>query len=75
MSDPSAGLAAEIVEPVSREGRHPATFTPSTFVLLVLLSAFEPPGIAAVEAIRAGDAGGRRAALLGVGILIGLAGS
>jgi uncharacterized oligopeptide transporter (OPT) family protein len=34
-----------------------------------------PPGIAAAEAIRAGDAGGRRAALLGVGILIGLAGS
>jgi uncharacterized oligopeptide transporter (OPT) family protein len=34
-----------------------------------------PPGIAAAEAIRAGDAGGRRAALLGVGLLIGIAGS
>jgi uncharacterized oligopeptide transporter (OPT) family protein len=34
-----------------------------------------PPGIAAAEAIRAGDAGGRRAALLGIGILIGVAGS
>jgi uncharacterized oligopeptide transporter (OPT) family protein len=34
-----------------------------------------PPGVAAAEAIRAGDAGGRRAALLGVGLLIGVAGS
>ncbi|MBV9860686.1 MAG: OPT/YSL family transporter [Alphaproteobacteria bacterium] len=34
-----------------------------------------PPGIAAAEAIRAGDAGGRRAALLGLGILVGLFGS
>jgi uncharacterized oligopeptide transporter (OPT) family protein len=34
-----------------------------------------PPGIAAAEAIRAGDAGGRRAALLGVGLLIGIVGS
>jgi uncharacterized oligopeptide transporter (OPT) family protein len=34
-----------------------------------------PPGIAAAEAIRAGDAGGRRAALLGVGLLVGIAGS
>jgi uncharacterized oligopeptide transporter (OPT) family protein len=34
-----------------------------------------PPGVAAAEAIRAGDAGGRRAALLGVGLLIGIAGS
>jgi uncharacterized oligopeptide transporter (OPT) family protein len=34
-----------------------------------------PPGIAAAEAIRAGDAGGKRAALLGVGLLIGIAGS
>ena len=34
-----------------------------------------PPGIAAAEAIRAGDAGGRRAALLGVGLMIGIAGS
>jgi uncharacterized oligopeptide transporter (OPT) family protein len=183
----SAGLIADTLEPVAPEGRHPATFAPSTFVLLVLLSAFGavigtqliltlgvtpntsiigalvamllarvpvalfaryrsihvqnlaqsaisaatfgaanslllpigvpfllgrpdlilpmligaalsmlldgyllyrmfdtkvfpatgawPPGIAAAEAIRAGDAGGRRAALLGVGILIGLAGS
>jgi uncharacterized oligopeptide transporter (OPT) family protein len=183
----SAGLVTDIVESVEREGRHPATFAPSTFVLLVLLSAFGavigtqliltlgvtpntsiigalvamllariplalftryrsihvqnlaqsaisaatfgaanslllpigvpfllgrpdlilpmligaalsmlldgyllyrmfdtkvfpatgawPPGIAAAEAIRAGDAGGRRAALLGVGILIGLTGS
>jgi uncharacterized oligopeptide transporter (OPT) family protein len=34
-----------------------------------------PPGVAAAEAIRAGDAGGRRAALLGLGILVGIAGS
>ena len=34
-----------------------------------------PPGIAAAEAIRAGDAGGRRATLLGAGLLIGVAGS
>jgi uncharacterized oligopeptide transporter (OPT) family protein len=34
-----------------------------------------PPGVAAAEAIRAGDAGGKRAALLGVGLLIGIAGS
>jgi uncharacterized oligopeptide transporter (OPT) family protein len=34
-----------------------------------------PPGIAAAEAIRAGDSGGKRAALLGLGLLIGLAGS
>ena len=34
-----------------------------------------PPGVAAAEAIRAGDAGGRRAALLGVGLLVGVAGS
>jgi uncharacterized oligopeptide transporter (OPT) family protein len=34
-----------------------------------------PPGIAAAEAIRAGDAGGRRAALLGIGLLVGIAGS
>jgi uncharacterized oligopeptide transporter (OPT) family protein len=183
----SAGLVTDIVESVEREGRHPATFAPSTFVLLVLLSAFGavigtqliltlgvtpntsiigalvamllariplalftryrsihvqnlaqsaisaatfgaanslllpigvpfllgrpdlilpmligaalsmlldgyllyrmfdtkvfpaagawPPGIAAAEAIRAGDAGGRRAALLVIGILIGLTGS
>jgi len=31
--------------------------------------------VAAAEAIRAGDAGGRRAALLVVGLLIGIAGS
>jgi uncharacterized oligopeptide transporter (OPT) family protein len=34
-----------------------------------------PPGVAAAEAIKAGDAGGRRAALLGVGLLVGIAGS
>src|SRR5437868_2129048 len=34
-----------------------------------------PPGVAAGEAIRAGDAGGKRAALLVVGLLIGIAGS
>ena len=34
-----------------------------------------PPGIAAAEAIRAGDAGGRRALMLVVGIMIGIAGS
>jgi uncharacterized oligopeptide transporter (OPT) family protein len=34
-----------------------------------------PPGIAAAEAIRAGDTGGRRAALLGIGLLVGIAGS
>jgi uncharacterized oligopeptide transporter (OPT) family protein len=34
-----------------------------------------PPGIAAAEAIRAGDAGGRRAALLGLGLVVGIAGS
>ena len=34
-----------------------------------------PPGIAAAEAIRAGDAGGRRALLLGAGLLVGIAGS
>jgi len=34
-----------------------------------------PPGVAAAEAIRAGDAGGKRAALLGVGLLVGIAGS
>jgi uncharacterized oligopeptide transporter (OPT) family protein len=30
-----------------------------------------PPGVAAAEAIRAADAGGRRAALLGIGLLVG----
>jgi hypothetical protein len=34
-----------------------------------------PPGIAAAEAIRAGDSGNKRAALLGLGLLVGLAGS
>lgn len=34
-----------------------------------------PPGVAAAEAIRAGDVGGRRAVLLGVGLLVGLFGS
>ena len=34
-----------------------------------------PPGVAAAEAIRAGDQGGRRAAVLGAGLLAGVAGS
>lgn len=34
-----------------------------------------PPGLAAAEAIRAGDEGGRRAGLLGVSTLVGLGGS
>ena len=34
-----------------------------------------PPGIAAAEAIKAGDEGGKRAGLLGVGTLVGLLGS
>jgi uncharacterized oligopeptide transporter (OPT) family protein len=34
-----------------------------------------PPGIAAAEAIRAGDAGGKRGLLLVLGLLIGIAGS
>lgn len=34
-----------------------------------------PPGLAAAEAIRAGDEGGRRAGILGVGTLVGLGGS
>jgi uncharacterized oligopeptide transporter (OPT) family protein len=34
-----------------------------------------PPGIAAAEAIRAGDAGGRRGLLLVLGLLVGIAGS
>ena len=34
-----------------------------------------PPGIAAAEAIRAGDAGGKRGLLLVAGLLIGIAGS
>lgn len=34
-----------------------------------------PPGIAAGEAIRAGDKGGRRAGLLGIGVVVGAAGS
>src|SRR5580658_1448320 len=34
-----------------------------------------PPGIAAAEAIRAGDAGGRRGLFLVAGLLIGVAGS
>jgi uncharacterized oligopeptide transporter (OPT) family protein len=34
-----------------------------------------PPGITAAEAIRAGDSGGKRAALLALGLLVGLAGS
>jgi uncharacterized oligopeptide transporter (OPT) family protein len=34
-----------------------------------------PPGVAAAEAIKAGDVGGRKAALLGLGILVGMLGS
>jgi uncharacterized oligopeptide transporter (OPT) family protein len=34
-----------------------------------------PPGVAAAEAIRAGDEGGRKAAILGLGIGVGAAGS
>ena len=34
-----------------------------------------PPGVAAAEAIRAGDEGGRKAAILGLGIGVGTAGS
>ncbi len=34
-----------------------------------------PPGAAAAEAIRAGDEGGRKAAVLGLGVLIGIAGN
>ncbi|MFP7492468.1 OPT/YSL family transporter [Terribacillus saccharophilus] len=34
-----------------------------------------PPGVAAAESIKAGDSGGKRAGLLGIGALIGLGGS
>ncbi|MBV9018453.1 MAG: OPT/YSL family transporter [Alphaproteobacteria bacterium] len=34
-----------------------------------------PPGVAAAEAIRAGDAGGKRAAMLGVGLVVGIVGA
>ena len=34
-----------------------------------------PPGVAAAEAIRAGDEGGRKAWLLGIGLAVGIAGS
>jgi uncharacterized oligopeptide transporter (OPT) family protein len=34
-----------------------------------------PPGVAAAEAIRAGDEGGRKAAVLGAGVLIGILGN
>src|SRR5215510_1407694 len=34
-----------------------------------------PPGVAAAEAIKAGDVGGRKAALLGAGLLVGVIGS
>ncbi len=34
-----------------------------------------PPGAAAAEAIRAGDEGGRKAAILGVGVIVGVAGN
>ena len=34
-----------------------------------------PPGVAAAEAIRAGDEGGRKAGILGIGVLVGIAGN
>ncbi|MEJ0016473.1 MAG: OPT/YSL family transporter [Acetobacteraceae bacterium] len=34
-----------------------------------------PPGAAAAEAIRAGDEGGRKAAILGAGVVVGIAGN
>jgi len=34
-----------------------------------------PPGAAAAEAIRAGDEGGRKAAVLGIGVLVGIIGN
>ena len=34
-----------------------------------------PPGAAAAEAIRAGDEGGRKAVILGVGVVVGIAGN
>jgi uncharacterized oligopeptide transporter (OPT) family protein len=34
-----------------------------------------PPGAAAAEAIRAGDEGGRKAAVLGIGVVLGIAGN
>src|ERR1700761_986896 len=34
-----------------------------------------PPGAAAAEAIRAGDEGGRKAAVLGIGVVVGIAGN
>src|SRR6185437_3979115 len=34
-----------------------------------------PPGAAAAEAIRAGDEGGRKAGILGIGVLVGIAGN
>jgi uncharacterized oligopeptide transporter (OPT) family protein len=34
-----------------------------------------PPGMAAAEAIRAGDEGGRKAAILGIGVLLGILGN
>ncbi len=34
-----------------------------------------PPGMAAAEAIRAGDEGGRKAGILGVGVLLGIVGN
>jgi uncharacterized oligopeptide transporter (OPT) family protein len=38
-------------------------------------SAAWPPGAAAAEAIRAGDEGGRKAVVLGVGVVVGIAGN
>ena len=34
-----------------------------------------PPGAAAAEAIRAGDEGGKKAAVLGIGVIVGIAGN
>jgi uncharacterized oligopeptide transporter (OPT) family protein len=34
-----------------------------------------PPGVAAAEAIKAGDQGGRKAGLMGLGLLVGIAGA
>jgi uncharacterized oligopeptide transporter (OPT) family protein len=34
-----------------------------------------PPGVAAAEAIKAGDEGGRKAVLMGIGVAVGVAGS
>src|SRR5438270_300610 len=66
MSDLSRAPAGGAVPSTAAELQHPSTFA---------AAGTWPPGVAAAEAIRAGDAGGRRAALLGLGLLIGIAGS